>query len=165
MKSIVRAAAIAVLLGVFAGCRGAVDDPEMRDSIQFGDGSTIKIMDAAVYSNCLNMTLSVRGFQPPPGIEPQAFIPLAESIDLRVISTGEEIGVRPVGGGGGGGGGEEGVRIWITQEGLYKLDEPVAEGEAVTLVAVVKLDQDFGRTDPLRFQMPLIASPGGGSCP
>jgi hypothetical protein len=53
----------------------------------------------------------------------------------------------------------------MEQQGLYSLDESVPEGQEVTLEALVTLDDDFGRGEPLRFEIPLVAGPGGGSCP
>lgn len=165
MRLLIHVAVLAMLLGGITGCEGLGIDPGMQNSSQLEDGAIVQIVDAAVYSNCLSMTLSVRGFRPSPGVDPQAYFPPAKSIDLQVVSSGGELTARPLGGGGGGGGDEEDGRIWMEQQGLYSLEESVPEGEEVSLEAIVALDDDFGSPEPLEFQIPLVAGPGGGSCP
>ena len=165
MRLLIKVAALAVLPGAIVGCQRVGADSDVHDIVQLEDRATVQIADAAVYSNCVSLTLSVRGFRPPLGADPQAYFPPAKAIDLQVVSLDGGLAARPLGGGGGGGGDEEDGRIWMEQQGLYSLDESVPEGQEVTLEALVTLDDDFGRGEPLRFEIPLVAGPGGGSCP
>ncbi len=165
MRLLANVAALAMLLASIAGCARGGINPGMPVSTQLVDGATVEITDSAVYSNCLSLTFSVRGFRPAVGVDPQAYSPPAKTIDLRVVYLGGELSAHPMGGGGGGGGDEEDGRIWMDQQGLYSLEESVPEGQEVMLEVIVTLDDDFGSSEPLRFQVPLVAGPGGGTCP
>jgi hypothetical protein len=70
----------------------------------------------------------------------------------------------PLGGGGGGGGQDDDGRIWMRQEIFYSLSAPVPEGTQVPLDVTVVLNEDFGRSEPLMFRLPVVAGPGGGMC-
>lgn len=145
-----------------AGCTGASLPVDAVSAIQI-DGATFEIGDAAVASNCLSMTFAVRGNTPSPEMDPQLFFPPAKGIQVNVVALAGHLAGRPLGGGGGGGDEEDG-RVWMEQQLLYSLDGPVSEGEEVTLEIMLTLDDDFGRTEPLQFRIPLVAAPGGGIC-
>jgi hypothetical protein len=164
MRLLTSVAALVTLLVAIAGCGGVGTNPELQVSSQLIDGATFEIADVAVYSNCLSITFSVRGFRPASGVDPQAYFPPAKTIGIQVSSSEGELGARLLGGGGGGGGNEEDGRLWMEQEGLYLLEDTVPEGAEITVHATVALDDDFGSPEPLRFQIPIIAGPGGGDC-
>jgi hypothetical protein len=164
MRVFITVAGLAALLASSTGCRGGGGPGSQVTAMEI-DGAAFEVADAAVSSNCLSMTFAVRGFLPPPGVDPQTFFPPAKSIDIRLIAPGGELSARPLGGGGGGGGNEEDGRIWMEQGALYSLSGSVPEGEEVTVNLVVSLDDDFAAAEPLEFRVPVVAGPGGGTCP
>jgi hypothetical protein len=166
VKSFIRIALFLPLTLSLAAC-GSIGSPAGDgDSTIEIDGTIFQIQDAAVYSNCLSTTFAIRAFVPPPGMNPQAFFPPGKTIEVRIITPSGELDGHPLGGGGGGGGGgdEEDGRVWMQQSLLYSLEGSLPEGEQVTLELTIALDDDFGRTEPLEFHIPLTAGPGGGTC-
>jgi hypothetical protein len=158
------AASLAVLLAATTACGAARADVDSGSPSIEIDGARFEISDVAVYSNCLNFAFAVSAFQPPAGADPQAFFPPAATIDLKVTTPDGELAAHALGGGGGGGGNEDDGRIWMEQRALFSLDQPVAEGTDVTLEITAILDEDFGQSQPLRYEIPVVAGPGGGSC-
>jgi hypothetical protein len=165
MRVVVTVVSLAALLLATTGCKGTGGDPGPGVSAIDVNGAKFEIADAAVASNCLSMAFAVRGFRPPPGVDPQAYFPPAKSIDIQVLTHGGELGARALGGGGGGGGNQEDGRIWMQHRMLYSLEGSVPEGEVVTLDVTVVLDDDFERAEPLRYHISVVAGPGGGTCP
>jgi hypothetical protein len=164
MRVLMTAASLSVLLVATTACgasRPHIDSGS--PSIEL-DGARFEISDVAVYSNCLNFAFSVSAFQPPAGADPQAFFPPATTIDIKLTTQDGELAAYALGGGGGGGGDDDDGRIWMEQRALYSLEQPVAEGTDVTLEITATLDEDFGQSQPLQYEIPVVSGPGGGSC-
>ena len=165
MRLVASLAVLAMVLFSTTGCEAPRGTSQTQVSPQELNGAIFEVEDAALASNCLSMTLAVRGFRPPSGTDPRTYFPPAKSVNLRVLTPDGELAAEPLGGGGGGGGDEEDGRVWMQQQILYSLAASVAEGQEVTVEVTVALDDDFNSPDPLTFELPLVAGPGGGSCP
>ncbi len=164
MRAFATTTLLAGLAAAAAGCSAVAPKGGSPTAAIEIDGALFQISDAAVYSNCLNLAFAVRGFDPPAGADPQAFFPPATTIDIKVTTPDGELAAHVLGGGGGGGGDEENGRIWMEQRALFSLEQPVAEGTDVTLEITAILDEDFGQSQPLLYEIPVVAGPGGGSC-
>lgn len=167
-RRLVAAPLIPVLVAAASGCQAIAESVDSQVTSLERQGARFEISDAAVYSNCLTLAFAVRGFRPPPGLEPQEFFPPATRIDIEASTPDGPLEVLPTGGGGGGGGGggdEADGRIWMEQRIEQTLAQPVPEGEEVTLVITATLDEDFASNEPLTYRLTVRTGPGGGSCP
>jgi len=164
MRVLPTAALISAFLAATTACGATRSDVDLGSPAIEIDGAQFEISDAAVYSNCLNFAFAVSGFEPPAGADPQAFFPPATTIDIKVTTPDGELAALALGGGGGGGGDEDDGRVWMEQRALFSLERPVAEGTDVTLEITATLDEDFGQSQPLRYEIPVVSGPGGGSC-
>jgi hypothetical protein len=164
MKSF-RVSALMVAAAVSAACttNGSLSDTDVTSTRL--NGATFEISDAAVYSNCLSLAFAVRGFRPPAGMDPQALLPPAKSLEVRLVTRGEEFQALASGGGGGGGGDEDDGRIWLEQRAMYSLPRAIPEQQEVVLEITAVLDEDFQIAEPLTYRVSLVAGPGGGTCP
>ena len=164
MRIFVTVAGLAAPLASLAACgRGGGQGSQV--TAREIEGATFEIANAAVSSNCLRLSFAVRGFLPPVAIDPQAFFPPAKGIDVQVVAPGGGLSASLLGGGGGGGGDEADGRIRMKQGALYSLSGSVQEGEEVMLDLVVLPADDFATSDLLELRVPVVAGPGGGTCP
>jgi hypothetical protein len=129
MKVLIIVVTLAAFLPGISGCGSLPRDPAPAVSAIELDGAVFEIADAAIASNCLSITLRVRGFRPEPGIEPRAYFPPAKQIVIRVDTPDSELTAAPLGGGGGGGGDEEDGRIWMEQQILHSLSASLTTAE------------------------------------
>ena len=164
MKLLATVASLSAFLLATTACSPERSDVVADSTAIEIDGARFEISDAAVYSDCLNFAFAVSGFRPPAGTDPQVYFPPATAIDIEVTTPDGELDARALGGGGGGGGDEEDGRVWMEQRALFSLTRPVSEGTDVTLEITAVLDEDFGQSEPLRFRVPVVSGPGGGSC-
>ena len=158
--------ALFLLLGAtLSGCAAleAQSQPSIT-SISI-DEATFEIADAAIYSNCLSLDLSVNGYSPPPGMDLQTVFPLAESFAIRTPGTHLALEPLPLGGGGGGGGDQDDGRVWLREHMMFSLATQVPDDTEVPLEVTVFLNPGFDHPDPLEYRMTVVASPGGGACP
>jgi hypothetical protein len=98
-------------------------------------------------------------------MDPQALLPPARSLEVRLVTRGEELQALASGGGGGGGGDEDDGRIWLEQRAMYSLPRAIPEQQEVVLEITAVLDEDFQIAEPLTYRVSLVAGPGGGTCP
>ncbi len=165
MKSISRFGFLTLLTIAIFACSSPSGPSEVPTSSVTLDGAIFEITDAAISSNCLSLTFSVRGYASPADAFPQHGFAPATSIAIRSSIPGLLTDLMPLGGGGGGGGQGEDGRVWMRQEMQYALGAPVAEDTTVPLDITVVLNEAFGRSEALEFQVPVVAGPGGGFCP
>lgn len=128
-------------------------------------GVVFQIEDAAVYSKCLTLAFAVRGFRPPTGLPPHAFLPPARTIDVRLIAPDGELLAEPLGADEGDQGTDGDGRIWLQQHAVYSLPREIPHDQEVTLEVTAILDQDFQTAEPLSYRFTIVSGPGTGSCP
>lgn len=165
MRTALRASSLALLTIWMFACSSPAGSAEVSSSSVTIDGAVFEIADVAISSNCLTIAFSVRGYEPPSASFRQQGFPPAES--MTVVSDPPSRLSDPVflAGGGGGGGQEEDGRLWMRQEMHYALRAPIPEGTEVPLDITVVLNEAFEMSEPLEFRVPVVAGPGGGSCP
>jgi hypothetical protein len=127
-------------------------------------GARFQIEDAAVYSNCLTVAFAVRGFRPPTGLQPHAFLPPARSIDVTVITPDGELLAEPLPGDQASQGNEEDGRIWLLQHAEYSLPREIPLDQEVVLEVTAILDQDFQSAQPLSYRFSVVSSSDPSSC-
>ncbi len=158
------------LIGIVA-CSSSKGTAEVDVSAITIDGVIYEITDAAIASNCLSLTFSVRGYTPQADNFPRrGFMPIK---DIVIQSSNSELlyDLKPLWGGGGGGGWGAGWekdddgRVWMEQEMHYALKSPIPEDTIVPLDIRIVLDDEFDMSEALEFKIPVVAGPGGGSCP
>jgi len=165
MRPVFRTGLLAALLLSVVACAPQGEKPEASVSSVELDGAVFEIADVALSSNCLSLAFAVRGYSPPIGAPAQHGFPPAKSIAIQACIPGLISDPMPMGGGGGGGGNDEDGRVWMRQEMTYSLAAPVPQDTEVPLKITVVLNEDFGRSEPLEYRVPVVAGPGGGLCP
>lgn len=128
-------------------------------------GVEFQIEDAAVYGNCLTVAFAVRGFRPPTGLQPLAFLPPARSIDVRLTTPDGELLAEPLGGYDAEQGNEGDGRIWLQQRAAYHLPREIPPGQEVALEVTAILDADFQTAQPLSYRFSVVSGAGASSCP
>ena len=128
-------------------------------------GVMFQIEDAAVYSNCLTFAFAVRGFPPPTGLPPEAFLPPARSIDVKVIASDGELIAVHLEGDQAILGNEADGRIWLQQRAGYSLPQELPLDQGVVLELTVVLDRDFQTAQPLSYQFSAVPGHRASSCP
>jgi hypothetical protein len=171
MNTIPRFAFIVLLMIGIVGCSSSKGTAQLEKSAVNVDGVIFEITDAAISSNCLSLTFSVRGYTPSTdGFPRRGFMPIKD-IEIQSSISGLLDDLVPLWGGGGGGGwgagwgAEAGGRVWMEQEMHYALKAPIAEDTLVPLDITVVLDDDFGMSEAFEFYVTVSAGPGGGLCP
>ena len=165
MRSVFGTGLLAALLLVLVSCAPQGEKPEASVTSVTLDGAVFEIADVALSSNCLSLAFAVRGYSPPMGALAQHGFPPAKCISFQASIPGQLSDPMPLGGGGGGGGNDQDGRVWMRQEMTYSLEAPVAQDTEVPLKITVVLNEDFGRSEPLEYQVSVVAGPGGGLCP
>jgi hypothetical protein len=171
METVPRLCLIALLMVGIAACSSS--DAGVGSSISSVtlDGVIYEITDAAIASNCLSLTFSVRGYTPQTDDFPRrGFMPIKDIV-IRSSNSEQINDLRPLWGGGGGGGWgagwekDEDGRVWMEQEMHYALKTPIPEDTIVPLDVRIVLDDEFVMSEELQFKISVLAGPGGGSCP
>jgi hypothetical protein len=126
---------------------------------------SFQIEDAAVHSNCVSLAFAVRGFNPPTGLQPHAFLPPAKSIEVRVIAPDGELIAEPLGGDDGDRGSEGDGRIWLRQHAAFFLPREIPQDQEVALEVTASLDEDFQTALPLSYRFSIVSGPATSSCP
>jgi hypothetical protein len=171
MKTILQLGFFVLLMIGITACSSSEGTAEVGLSVITVDGVMYEINDAAIASNCLSLTFSVRGYMPQTDDFPRrGFMPIKDIV-IRSSNSEQINDLRPLWGGGGGGGWgagweiDEDGRVWMEQEMHYALKTPILEDTIVPLDVRIVLDDEFEMSEALEFKIFVVAGPGGGYCP